>query len=353
MIGPTAERHPDGPESNDASVFLRALGIDNPGSIDVGPSWAQRRSCADREWAQIPVGVKPGGQPQHITFRAKDLGGCGFHSVVIGTAGSGKSTFLLSMVYSIAMTHSPDAFTVVVADPHQESIADQIRGLPHVVAAAAGLCGRDHQRAELLRNAIDAELARRYWLFASVGACDAVEYEAIRLAGRDVEPVPILLVVVEDYPQMFDQHPLWIDLITEIGQMGRSANVFFMLCGQQWDESSLSKMVSNIGFRVALRAQTHADSRQVIGCDAAYSLPPDTSGLALLHTGDGQLEPFRCLDVSVPVVAPPIMSAGGARGQAVVPHAGCSQRPFSDLLRESIKAAGYSEPAGFMAPINC
>ena len=64
-------------------------------------------------------------------------------------------------------------------------------------------------------------------------------------------------------------HPEWIDLVIHIGQEGRGCNVFFTLGGQRLDLSSLSKVKSNIAFRVALRAETAEDSRDVIGSDAA------------------------------------------------------------------------------------
>ena len=89
----------------------------------------------------------------------------------------------------------------------------------------------------------------------------------MRLAGRDLEPVPILLVIIDEYLELFIHHSEWIDLVIHIGQEGRGCNVFFTLGGQRLDLSSLSKAKSNIAFRVALRAETAEDSRDVIGSD--------------------------------------------------------------------------------------
>ncbi len=103
----------------------------------------------------------------------------------------------------------------------------------------------------------------------------------MRLAGRDLEPVPILLVIIDEYLELFHHHPEWIDLVIHIGQEGRGCNVFFTLGGQRLDLSSLSKAKSNIAFRVALRAETAEDSRDVIGSDAALHLPSKENGYAL------------------------------------------------------------------------
>ncbi|CKM18407.1 ESX conserved componant EccC2 [Mycobacterium tuberculosis] len=45
----------------------------------------------------------------------------------------------------------------------------------------------------------------------------------------------MLLVIVDEYLELFANHKKWIDLIIHIGQEGRGANVFFMLGGQRLD----------------------------------------------------------------------------------------------------------------------
>ncbi|MCV7103213.1 type VII secretion protein EccCa [Mycobacterium palustre] len=287
-----------------AAELLRALGISDPRELDVDRLWAERRGRGDERWCEIPVGAKPNGELQNVIIRAKDFGGFGFHSVVIGTSGSGKSEFFLSLVYGIALTHSPETFNVIFVDMKFESAAQDIMGIPHVVAALSNLGKDERHLAERMRRVIDGEIKQRYELFTSVGARDANDYEEIRLAGRDLPPVPVLLVIVDEYLELFANHEKWINLIIHIGQEGRGANVFFMLGGQRLDLSSLQKVKSNIAFRIALRAESGDDSREVIGSDAAYHLPSKENGFALLKVGPRDLEPFRCFYLSAPFVVP-------------------------------------------------
>ena len=252
----------------------------------------------------VPVGVKPGGELQYVIFRAKDFGGFGFHSVVIGTSGSGKSEYFLSLANGIALTHSPETFILIFVDMKFESAAQDLAGLPHVAGSLSNLGKDDRHLAERMRKAIDGEIHRRYRLFKEAGARDANEYEEMRLAGRDLEPVPILLVIIDEYLELFHHHQEWIQLVIHIGQEGRGCNVFFTLGGQRLDLSSLSKAKSNIAFRVALRAETAEDSRDVIGSDAALHLPSKENGYALMKVGPRDLEPFRCFYLSAPFVLP-------------------------------------------------
>ena len=293
------------PESDTGGAeLLRSLGISDPRHLDVERLWADSRGRGDPSWARIPVGVKPGGELQYVVLRAKDFGGDGFHSVVIGTSGSGKSEYFLSLCNGIALTHSPETFTVIFVDMKFESAAQDLEGLPHVAASLSNLGNDDRHLAERMRRAIDGEMERRYGLFKGAGARDANEYEEMRLAGRDLEPVPILLVIIDEYLELFQHHPEWIDLVIHIGQEGRGCNVFFTLGGQRLDLSSLSKAKSNIAFRIALRAETAEDSRDVIGSEAALHLPSKENGYALLKAGPRELEKFRCFYVSAPFIVP-------------------------------------------------
>lgn len=300
---PTTECELSGTDSQ-GEELLRALGISDPRRLDLDRLWSQSRGRGDQQWAMIPVGVKAGGEIQHVILRAKDFGGYGFHSVVIGTSGSGKSEYFLSLCNGIALTHSPESFIVVFVDMKFESAAQDLEGLPHVVGSLSNLGNDDRHLAERMRKAVDGEMARRYALFKAAGARDANEYEEMRLAGRDLEPVPILLVIIDEYLELFHHHPDWIDLVIHIGQEGRGCNVFFTLGGQRLDLSSLSKVKSNIAFRVALRAETAEDSRDVVGSDAALHLPSRENGYALLKIGPRELEQFRCFYVSAPFVVP-------------------------------------------------
>lgn len=284
--------------------LLRLLGIGDPRNIDVDRLWSERRGRGDPKWGMVPVGVRPNGELEHIVLRAKDFGGYGFHSVVIGTSGSGKSEYFLSLCNGIALTHSPETFIVIFVDMKFESAAQDLAGLPHVAGSLSNLGKDDRHLAERMRKAINGEIARRYRLFKDAGARDANEYEEMRLAGRDLEPVPILLVIIDEYLELFHHHQDWIDLVIHIGQEGRGCNVFFTLGGQRLDLSSLSKAKSNIAFRVALRAETAEDSRDVIGSDAALHLPSQENGYALLKVGPRELVQFRCFYVSAPFVLP-------------------------------------------------
>ena len=187
--------------------LLRALGMQRSARTDVDRLWGESRGRGDHKWAMVPVGVKQGGELQYIILRAKDFGGFGFHSVVIGTSGSGSRSTSCRCAAGSALTHSPETFIVIFVDMKFESAAQDLQGFPHVAGSLSNLGKDDRHLAERMRKAVNGEIARRYRLFNEAGARDANEYEEMRLAGRDLEPVPILLVIIDEYLELFIHHP--------------------------------------------------------------------------------------------------------------------------------------------------
>ena len=156
--------------------LLRSLGINDPRHLDVDRLWADSRGRGDSRWAMIPVGVKPGGDLQYVILRAKDYGGYGFHSVVVGTSGSGKSEYFLALCNGIAPTHSPESFIVIFVDMKFESAAQDLEGLPHVVGSLSNLGKDDRHLAERMRKGHRRGNGQALRPFKEAGARDANEY---------------------------------------------------------------------------------------------------------------------------------------------------------------------------------
>jgi type VII secretion protein EccCa/type VII secretion protein EccCb len=286
--------------------LARALGgITDFRDMNTEQLWAGRRGLADENWMVFPVGKTRAGEAQYMSLRPRDYRGFGFHGVVIGESGSGKSEFFLSAVIGLACTHSTATANVVFIDMKYESAAQDIIGLPHVLAALSNLNKDDRHLARRMLLTLEGEIARRFRLFTAVKARDANAYEEIRLAGRDdLEPVPMLWVIIDEYLELFAKHPEWIALVEHIAQQGRGANVFVVLGGQRLDLSALSKSSHNFAYRVALRMASAHASRDVLDSNAAKFLPGDENGHALLQVGAKDLQPFRCYFLSAPYVLP-------------------------------------------------
>jgi DNA segregation ATPase FtsK/SpoIIIE-like protein len=299
----------DASSDSGGNSLLRALGIHDPRQLNVEALWAARRSPADPKWMMFPVGLRRNGEVQNFVIRSKDTKGFGFHGLLPGTTGSGKSELCLAAVFSLFLTHSPLVANVFFVDMKYESAAQDLQGIPHVPAALSNLGSDERHLGERMRMTLLGELKRRYSLMSSVGARDAGVYEEIRRNRiargiDDLPPMPVLWIIVDEYLSLFRQLPKWVELITLLGEQGRGANMFFLLGGQRLDMSPLQKVADNIGYRAALRAESPSSSRDWIGSYAAAHLPEGENGHVLLKVGERDLVAFRCFYLSADFVVP-------------------------------------------------
>lgn len=305
----TPESGSEASSDRSGASLLRVLNIHDPRHLNTDELWAARSSPASQKWMSFPIGLRPNGEPMNLIVRSKDTGGFGYHGLLPGTTGSGKSESFISAVYSLALTHAPTVAQVVYIDMKYESAAQDLHGLPHVPAALSNLGADSRGLGERMRMTLLGELARRYELMASVGARDAGVYEEIRRSRLakgidDLPPMPVLWIIVDEYLTLFRLYPEWVEAITILGEQGRGAHMKFILGGQRLDLSPLQKIADNIGYRIGLRAESASSSREWVGSDAAFRLPSDEAGHALLKVGERDLVPFRCFYLSANFVVP-------------------------------------------------
>ena len=127
---------------------------------------------------------------------------------------------------------------------------------------------------------------------AAAGEAKPALVERAKKLGFDYEPDRFPVVFWDLFGKQ--GHPIRAT-ISEMGPL---------MLARLMDLNEVQEGVLNIAFRVALRAETAEDSRDVIGSDAALHLPSKENGYALLKVGPRDLEPFRCFYLSAPFVLP-------------------------------------------------
>ena len=156
------------------------------------------------------------------------------------------------------------------------------------------------------------------------------DYERARAAGADLDPLPSLFIVVDEFSEMLTARPEFIDLFVAIGRLGRSLGLHLLLASQRLDEGRLRGLESHLSYRVGLRTFSAQESRTVLGVPDAYELPP-MPGLGFLRTDQSTLLRFTAAYVSGPAAAP--CAGRGPRGEprrtgdpAVDDHRGAAAR---------------------------
>ncbi len=250
----------------------------------------------------------------------------GPHAIVTGTTGSGKSELLVSWVTAIASVHGPERVIFVLADFKGGTAFEPLRALPQVAAVITDL---DEQGARRGVSSLTAELRRRETVLAAAGARDIGEIG-----------MPRLVIVVDEFAALLQEHTDLGVVFTDIAARGRALGMHLILGTQRASGVIRDALAANCPLRVSLRVGEAADSRAVIGTDAAADLPGgvESRGLALARRPqDSDPVPLRvALTGAADLRAVAVTWAGAETPQSPWLPALPMVLPLADLSREKL-----------------
>ncbi|MFK3679490.1 FtsK/SpoIIIE domain-containing protein [Microbacterium sp. NPDC090218] len=195
----------------------------------------------------------------------------GPHAIVTGTTGTGKSELLVTWVTAIAAQHGPDRVTFILADFKGGTAFEPLRELRQVAAVITDL---DEDGARRGVSSLTAELRRREGVLAAAGARDVSEVR-----------MPRLVIVVDEFAALLAEHPDLGAVFTDVAARGRALGMHLILGTQRAAGVVRDALAANCPLRISLRVGDAADSRAMIGTDAASELPggADSRGLGLVR----------------------------------------------------------------------
>ncbi|MEO3747894.1 type VII secretion protein EccCa [Plantactinospora sp. B5E13] len=297
------------------------LGVTDVGQLDPRRG---RVLPADPDMLRVPLGVDGDGEPVLLDLKESAQRGMGPHGLVVGATGSGKSELLRTLVTGLAARHSPELVSFVLIDFKGGATFAGVTELPHVSGLITNLAD-DLAMVDRVRVALQGEQQRRQRLLRDAGNVDSVREYQIRQAaggtdvnGRPLEPLPYLLIIVDEFGELLSGRPDFIELFVQIGRVGRSLGMHLLLATQRLEESRLRGLQSHLSYRLCLRTFSAAESRAVIGTPDAYHLPP-VPGSAYLKVDETVYTRFRVAHVSGPYLGAPDPDEENRRQVQLVP----------------------------------
>jgi DNA segregation ATPase FtsK/SpoIIIE, S-DNA-T family len=284
--GETALRTPEG------TVTIAAEGVSRQQFEEI----ASRRVAADDETETLPDAVEFAQlvqQPAVSGLRAVigrgagadgevDIVEDGPHAIVTGTTGTGKSELLVTWVTAIAAAHGPERVNFVLADFKGGTAFEPLRELAQVTAVMTDL---DEAGATRGVQSLRAELRRREAVLATAGVRDIADVE-----------IPRLLIVVDEFAALLQDHPDLGAVFTDIAARGRALGMHLILGTQRASGVVRDSLAANCPLRLSLRVSDPSDSRAMIGSAAAAEIPGGAGarGLCLVRRPqDDDAEPVR------------------------------------------------------------
>ncbi|HET8913513.1 MAG TPA: type VII secretion protein EccCa [Ktedonobacteraceae bacterium] len=286
----------------DFSQDIRLLDLQNIQAIEQYPIAKYWSSPSPQQLLRVPIGQHKNG-PLLLDLKEMAMGGYGPHGLVVGATGSGKSELLRTIVSSLALTHDPQLVNFVLVDFKAGAAFADFENLPHVAGIITNL-ENDPLLITRMYESLLGEQNRRQMLLSRAGNLINIrQYQARRQKNRELEPMPYLLIIVDEFAQLIANHEEFLPLFTKFGQVGRSLGMHMMLATQRVDEGRIKTLEGHLRYRICLRTFRPEESASVLGTPDAYFLPP-APGSGYFKVDDDVYTAFKAALISTPYVAP-------------------------------------------------
>jgi DNA segregation ATPase FtsK/SpoIIIE-like protein len=202
------------------------------------------------------------------------------HAVVFGSSGRGKTTFLQTVITSLALTHSPDELQIYILDFGGRAMS-VMSDLPHVGAV---ITAEEEERVTRVLRRVSDIIDQRQVLFSEAKANSLDSYNL----SHPEKPLPAILVVMDNFAEFKEYYEGLLPPLISLVRESRAYGVYFLISADI--PGSLSgKLFNLITERFTLKLSDPTAYSEIVGRGVPADLSP-VPGRGYVRIGNTPLE---------------------------------------------------------------
>lgn len=259
-------------------TFFEMYHVEKPEELAIARRWEKGES---HKSLAVPLGVRAADDYLYLNLHEKAHGP---HGLVAGTTGSGKSEIIQSYILSLAVNFHPYEVGFLLIDYKGGGMAGLFKNLPHLLGTITNLDGSESMRA---MASIKSELARRQRIFSENNVNHINSYNKLFKLGEVSEPIPHLFLISDEFAELKKEQPDFMKELVSAARIGRSLGIHLILATQKPSGVVDDQIWTNSRFKLALKVQNEADSKEIIKTPDAASITQP--GRAYLQVGNNEI----------------------------------------------------------------